>query len=83
LEAADVTALEAAIEKAKASLKEHAENADELQKATDELMQASYKIAEILYKNKDEQNPADTDKQEDGQKQEAHSNKDTIDADIS
>ncbi|MDR3550751.1 MAG: molecular chaperone DnaK [Candidatus Babeliales bacterium] len=77
LEAADVTAVEQAIEKAKVSLKDHAENADELQKATDELMQASYKIAEQLYKQKggdqsaegqaqseepkDDQGPIDTD----------------------
>jgi len=52
LEAADVSAVEQAIEKAKTSLKDHAENAEELQKATDELMQASYKIAEQLYKQK-------------------------------
>ena len=37
--------------KAKADLKEHADNADELQKAEDALMQASYKMAEILYKD--------------------------------
>jgi molecular chaperone DnaK len=48
---AEVTATTAAIEKAKKSLEEHANNADELQKATDELLQASHKVAEILYKN--------------------------------
>ncbi len=52
LEAAEVTEVEAAIEKAKTALKEHAENAEELQKATDELTQASYKVAEKLYKQK-------------------------------
>ena len=46
---------EKALEKAKQALKEHAENAEELQKATDELLQASHKIAEILYKEKQEQ----------------------------
>ncbi|CAF1151537.1 unnamed protein product, partial [Rotaria magnacalcarata] len=49
---ADVQATEQAIEKAKQALKDHAENADELQKATDELMQSSYKVAETLYKQK-------------------------------
>lgn len=49
----DVNTTETAIEKAKAALKEHENNADELQKATDELLQASYKVAEILYKQKE------------------------------
>lgn len=49
---ADVQSTEQAIEKAKQALKDHAENAEELQKATDELMQSSYKIAETLYKQK-------------------------------
>ena len=43
---------EQAIEKAKAALVEHAEHAAGLQRATDELTQASYKIAETLYKHK-------------------------------
>jgi molecular chaperone DnaK len=46
----DVTAVETALEKAKTALKEHADNSDELQKATDELLQASHKVAELLYK---------------------------------
>lgn len=52
---ADADAIEQAIAKAKETLKNSAENAEELQKATDELMQASYKLAEVLYK----QAPAD------------------------
>jgi molecular chaperone DnaK len=47
---ADVKTTEEALEKAKAALKEHANNGDELQKATDELLQASHKVAEYLYK---------------------------------
>ena len=43
-----------AIEKAKVALKEHENNATELQKATDELMQSSHKIAEILYSQQKE-----------------------------
>ena len=49
LDAAEVTKVEEAIEKARVALKEHENNAQELQKATDELMQSSHKVAEILY----------------------------------
>jgi len=49
LDAAEVTKVEEAVAKAKVALKEHENNAQELQKATDELMQSSHKIAEILY----------------------------------
>lgn len=49
IEAAEVTKVEQALENAKKALKEHENNAQELQKATDELMQASHKVAEILY----------------------------------
>ena len=51
---ADRKTTEEALEKAKTALKEQAEDADQLQKATDELLQASHKIAEILYKQKQE-----------------------------
>ena len=50
LEAADVETVEKALEKAKADLKEHENDAEALQKAIDELTQASYKVAETLYK---------------------------------
>ena len=75
LDPAEVTKVEEAIEKAKVALKEHANNAQELQKATDELMQSSHKVAEILYRqqsgtpdasqggstdNKNDQGPIDT-----------------------
>ncbi|MBA3751709.1 molecular chaperone DnaK [Candidatus Dependentiae bacterium] len=52
----DVSSTEAALEKAKNSLKEFENNAEELQKATDELLQASYKVAEILYKQESAKN---------------------------
>jgi molecular chaperone DnaK len=58
LDAADISTAENAIEAAKTSLKEHADNADELQKATDNLMQASHKIAEFLYQQKQTQEQA-------------------------
>jgi molecular chaperone DnaK len=50
LQEADASKIDQALEKAKATLSEHANNGDELQKATDELLEASYKMAEILYK---------------------------------
>lgn len=50
LPAEEISKVETAIEKAKKELKEHENNADELQKATDELLQASHKVAELLYK---------------------------------
>lgn len=50
LEAEEVTKTEAALEKAKQALKDHTDNAEELEKATQELVQASHKVAEILYK---------------------------------
>jgi molecular chaperone DnaK len=49
---ADVNTVEKALEEAKKVLKEKADDAEALQKANDELMQASYKIAEFLYKDK-------------------------------
>ncbi|MFI5333230.1 MAG: Hsp70 family protein, partial [Candidatus Babeliales bacterium] len=42
--------IDQALEKAKTALSDHANNGDELQKATDELLEASYKMAEVLYK---------------------------------
>jgi len=46
---ADVQTAQAGLEKAKIALKDHAENKEELEKATQELLQASHKIAETLY----------------------------------
>jgi molecular chaperone DnaK len=51
---AEINTVEKAIEEAKVALKEKEDDAEGLQKATDELMQASYKIAEILYKEKEQ-----------------------------
>ena len=51
LPADEVTNVQAALEKAKAALKEHENNAEELQKAYQELLTASHKIAEIMYKD--------------------------------
>jgi len=51
LPVADVNNVEKALEEAKKVLKEQENDAQALQKASDDLMQASYKIAEILYKD--------------------------------
>ena len=52
---AEVNSVETAIETAKKALKENENDAQALQKAADDLIQASYKIAEILYKEKQQQ----------------------------
>jgi molecular chaperone DnaK len=64
LSSQDVTDTETALEKAKQALKEHENNGEELQKAADELLQASYKIAEILYKEKGAQPDASASSEE-------------------
>ena len=53
----------AALEVAKKALADHADNAEELQKATDELLKASHKVAELLYKQEEqpEEQPATDD----------------------
>jgi len=74
LPADEVTNVQAALEKARQTLKDKSDNKEELQKATDELMKASHKVAELLYKEKsaqegasdssekaDKQGPIDTD----------------------
>ncbi len=73
----DITTTEMALEKAKQALKDHADNGEELQKATDELASACSKVTEMLYK-KQAESPAGS---------EAHQNNDKpqdgpIDADI-
>jgi len=77
--AEEVSKVEAAVEKAKTALKEHENNAEELQKATDELIQASYKIAEIMYKQQNEQAGATGSTQESDQQKEQE---EPIDAEI-
>ncbi len=74
----DAQTAELALEKAKVALKEHENDAEELQKATDELLQASHKVAEYLYKQeqskeeppKDDEGPIDVEAQEDVKKEE-------------
>jgi len=59
LEESEVQELEKEVEKAKEVLKEHADDTEKLQKANDELTQASYKVAEKLYKEKQAEQPSD------------------------
>lgn len=54
----EIDDVNAALEKAKIALKEHEQNGEELQKATDELTQVWYKIAEKLYKEEQQQKQA-------------------------
>ena len=75
----EVTTTEQALEKAKAALVEHAEHAAGLQRANDELTQASYKIAETLYKQQSASSDASNNAS--GQ-QEAPKNDEPIDAEI-
>lgn len=73
LGAEEIQKVEAALEKARTVLKEPAENAEQIQAATDELIQASHKVAEILYQQKsgtgnpEEQNNTGTDSSGDSQ----------------
>ncbi|MFA6263422.1 MAG: molecular chaperone DnaK [Candidatus Babeliales bacterium] len=58
---ADVNTLEKAIEEAKKVLKEKEGDGEALKKAHDDLMQASYKVAEILYKEQQQKGQPGTD----------------------
>lgn len=57
---AEVSKVEQAIETAKAAMKEHENNAEELQKATDELMKASENIAKMVYEQAQQQGATDS-----------------------
>jgi len=71
----EITTIEQAIEKAKAALTEHANHSAGLQRANDELTQASYKIAETLYKSTNSNTDANT-------QQQAPQNDEPIDAEV-
>lgn len=75
---ADVNSLEKALEDAKKTLKEQENNAEALQKAHDDLMQASYKVAEFLYKEKEQQKTEQPSSESDQPK----NGQDPIDADF-
>lgn len=76
---AEVNNLEKALETAKVALKEHEKDAAALTKATEELTQASYKVAEILYK---EQPQADAQQETTPEQKSDQSGSGPIDADF-
>lgn len=84
LSESDVQLVEKALEKAKSDLKEHTDNAEKLQASTEELMNASYKIAEVIYKNS-QQAQGETNTANAGTPQEEaqqNTKQDTFDAEI-
>lgn len=64
LDEADAKKIDEAIESAKKTLKEDENDAEKLQKAFDELMTASHKLAEILYKQKEETSSQESNKKD-------------------
>jgi molecular chaperone DnaK len=60
----EITPVQQELEKAKEVLKDHAHDGEKLQKATDDLTQASYKIAEKLYKQDGGQQSSETKKED-------------------
>lgn len=65
IDEAEAKKLEEALEKARRELKEFEQDGEKLQKAFDELMQASHKLAEAIYKDKNSgQNQDDQSKNE-------------------
>jgi molecular chaperone DnaK len=78
----EATKVKAAVETAKEKLVEHANNPEELEKAANDLMQASHKVAEQMYKEKQAQEGPQPDAQHAAADAQAKANSDTIDADI-
>ncbi|EKD23443.1 MAG: hypothetical protein ACD_82C00037G0001 [uncultured bacterium] len=82
----DITTLEAAIEKAKKDLKDHENDAAQLEKSTEELAAASHKIYEILQKQAQEAQQTTTSESGEKQAEQDSSKKEgqeePIDADI-
>ena len=66
----EVTKVKDALEKAKETLKSSPENGEELEKATNELIQASHKVAEIIYKEKQAETDPESDSKSDDNKSE-------------
>lgn len=79
---ADVNTVEKALEEAKVVLKEKENDAEALQKAHDDLMQASYKVAEFLYKEKEQQPDAQAGEQTTDQTEKPKDDQGPIDADF-
>jgi len=73
IESSEAEEINAALEKAKSALKEHEDNAEELQKAADELMKPWHKIATKLYQQQQEA---------EGTKEESKKDEGPIDAEV-
>lgn len=80
IEEGEAATLKAAVETAKQKLVEHENNPEELEKTTNELMQASHKIAEKLYKDKQAESAGQP--QPEAGSQDAQKSEGPIDADI-
>jgi molecular chaperone DnaK len=78
----EVNKLETSLEDAKKTLKEKEEDSEALQKAHDDLMQASYKIAEILYKDKQQNTPQEPSSDNSSNSSQDKSENGPIDTDI-
>ena len=79
----EATKVKAAVETAKEKLVEHANNPEELEKAANDLMQASHKVAEQMYKEKQAQEAGQQpNEQHAAADEQAKASSDTIDADI-
>ncbi|MBT3456009.1 molecular chaperone DnaK [bacterium] len=83
----DIKKVEEAIEKAKKDLKEHENNAEGLQKATDELQEAAQIIGQKIYQQQNaQQKPEEAGPKENNDKEKSDdkkSDEDTIDAEVS
>ena len=81
IDAQEVTNVEAALTKAKDVLKEHGQDGEKLEQASEELIKASQKVAELLYKEKQAQG-ASADQQGPSEQANAGHNDESIDAEI-
>ena len=79
LEEEDIKKTEEALEKAKATLKDSPEDGELLGTVTDELVQASHKVAEIIYKQKEETKDDNKDSSSDDSKKDGE---EPIDAEV-
>jgi len=82
IDAQEVSNVEAALARAKETLKDHAHDGDKLEKESEELIKASQKVAEILYKEKQEAGTTPQEPSSTGQDSSTQ-NDESIDAEIS
>ncbi len=80
IDAAEVEKANAALEKAKATLKDSADDQQKLEQETEELLKSSQAVAELLYKNK--QGQADATQNPQGSSEHSENQEEPIDAEI-